>query len=528
MRSFAGTGTLLRLYLRRDRVRVPVWVLGLVALMLVSVASVTDLYSTQESLDQFARIAEGNPAVAAINGRPVALDTLGGRVSFEVLVFLSATVGLMSLLLVTRHTRAEEQAGRTELLRAGIVGRHAQPAAAVLLAIAASLAVGLLSFASLAAFDLSLAGSAVLAAGVAMVGVVFAAIGVVTAQLTEHSRAASGIAGGALGAAFALRAVGDMGTGWLSWLSPIGWAQAAEPFGRDRWWPLLIGVVVTGVATAVAFRLVDRRDVGGGFIATRPGPEHASPALRSPTALAMRLHRAALVGWVAGVTAYGAIFGLVGMEVEAVLESTPELMEYFAGAEGTLTETFFVTVVLMLALATGGYVVQGLLRLRTEESDGRAELLLGRPVSRLAWAGGHVLVVGAGSIIILAVSGAATGLVHGLRAGDLSWVGSLAAANLAQLPAVWVLAGLALLLYGISPRLALVAWAALAGTVVVGFFAEPMQLPPWVRDLSPFSHLPQLPAADLTWGAPIAVLAVAVVLGAVGLGALRRRDIETT
>lgn len=526
MSPFVGTGTLLRLYLRRDRIRVPVWIGSLAGLMLVSVASVTDLYDTQESLEQFARIAEGNAAVAAINGRPVALETLGGRVSFEVLVFLSATVGLMSLLLVTRHTRAEEQAGRTELLRAGIVGRHAQPAAAVLLAIAASFVVGLLSFAVLLAFDLPVDGAATLSAGIAMVGIVFAAIAAVTAQLTEHSRAASGIAGGMLGAAFALRAVGDMGTPWLSWLSPIGWAQFAEPFGRERWWPLLLGLAVTATVTAVAFLLVDRRDVGGGFIDTRPGPAHAARALRSPTTLAIRLQRASVVGWLAGVTAYGAVFGVVGTEVEAVLESTPEAAEYFASGEGTLTETFFVTVALMLALATTGYVLQALLRLRAEEADGRAELILGRPVSRLAWAGSHVLVVAVGSVTILAVSGAATGLVHGLRVDDLSWVGVMALATLAQLPAVWALAGVTLLLYGISSRLALLGWAMLAAAVVVALFAEPLQLPDWLRDVSPFTHLPQLPADELTWAAPVVVLTVAAALGAIGLAALRRRDIQ--
>lgn len=528
MTPFTGTGALLHLYLRRDRVRVPVWIASLVGLMLVSVASVTDLYGTQESLDQFARIAESNPAVAALNGRPVALHTLGGRVAFEVLVFLSATVGLMSLLLVTRHTRAEEETGRTELLRAGIVGRHAQPAAAVLLASGASVVVGALSFVSLAAFELPLAGSAVLAAGVTLVGIVFAAVAAVTAQLTEHARAASGIAGGALGAAFALRAVGDMGTTWLSWLSPIGWAQAMQPYATNRWWPLLLGLAVAGVVVVAAFGLVDRRDVGGGFITTRPGPPQGSVALSSPGGLAVRLQRAPLVGWLAGVTAYGAVFGLVGMEIEAVLESTPEVAEYFAGADGTLTESFFATVALMLALATTGYVVQGLLRLRSEESDGRAELLLGRPVSRFAWAGSHVLVVAVGSMAILAASGAVTGLIHGLRAGDLSWVGSLALATLVQLPAVWVLGGITLLLYGLSPRLALVSWATLAIAVVVAFFGDPLQLPQWARDVSPFTHLPPLPAADMTWAGPAVLLVVAGGCGALGSGALRRRDVETT
>lgn len=529
MSAFAGTAHLVRLFLRRDRIRIPVWIAAIVVLTLASAASVVELYDTPRELQEFAAIAESNPAIAALNGRPAGLDTIGGRVSFEVLVFVSATAALMSLLLVGRHTRAEEEAGRTELLLSGAVGSHAPTAAALLVVTAVNVLVGAGVALGLASLDLPLAGSWVLGASVATVGIVFAAVAAVTAQVSEHSRGAGGLAGAALGAAYALRAAGDVGSGALSWLSPIGWAQYAEPYAHDRLWPLLLGLAVAAGLTAAAFWLVDRRDVGSGFLATRPGPSHAPRLLGSPLGLALRLQRATLAGWTAGVTFFGVVYGTVGLEIEELLESTPEIADYLATAgEGTLTESYFATVALQLGLLTTGYVIQGLLRLRAEEADGRAELVLGKPVSRRRWAGAHVLVVAAGSVVVLAVSGAATGLVHGLRAGELSWVPELVVAQLAQLPAVWVVAGLALLLYGVSTRLALLGWAALAAAVVVGFFAEPLQLPDWARDLSPFTHLPQVPAADLTVGAPAALLLIATALCLLALEALSRRDITTT
>ena len=527
MSSFTGTGTLLRLYARRDRVRIPIWVVALMLMVLASVASVTDLYATQASLDEFARTVQGNPAIAALNGRPVALDTIGGRVSFEVLVFTATTVGLMSLLLVSRHTRAEEGAGRTELLRALVLGRHAQPAAAAALVAVVNVVVGLLTWGVLVAFDLPVAGSAVLAAGITMVGLVLTAVAVGTAQLTEHSRGANGIAGGLLGAAFGLRAAGDAGVDGLSWLSPIGWAQATEPYARNRWWPVVLGLVVAAVVFAGAAWLAGRRDVGSAFIATRPGRARASAALSSPLALAVRLQRGAFVGWLVGITAFASVYGLLAQEIESFFESTPEVADYFAGGPGSLLEGYLATVAVMLAITVAGYAVQGLLRLQSEEADGRAELVLATPVSRPAWAGAHVAVVLAGSVVILGVSGATAGLIHGLRSGDLTWVGELAVANLVQVPGVWVLAGVALALYGAWPRVVLASWAGLAVAVVVTFFAEPLQLPSWARDLSPFTHLPRLPAADLSLTAPLVVLLVAAVLGAGGLAALRHRDLTT-
>src|SRR3546814_10108374 len=83
-------------------------------------------------------------------------------------------------------------------------------------------------------------GSAALAAGIAGVGLLFAGMATVSSQVTEGTRAASGIAGVALAVSFVLRAIGDVGDGRLSWLSPLGWGQALRPYGGERWWVLAL------------------------------------------------------------------------------------------------------------------------------------------------------------------------------------------------------------------------------------------------------------------------------------------------
>ena len=50
----------------------------------------------------------------------------------------------MSIFTVIRRTRADEETGRTELLASAVVGRAAPLAAAVTVAIGASLAIGVL------------------------------------------------------------------------------------------------------------------------------------------------------------------------------------------------------------------------------------------------------------------------------------------------------------------------------------------------------------------------------------------------
>src|SRR3546814_800532 len=167
-------------------------------------------------------------------GPPVALDTLGGRTAFEISAFGMVLAALMNLFLVTRHLRGDEEAGRAELLRSTVVGRHASITAVLATALLADAVLGGLLFAVLIGTGLPAGGSAALAAGIAGVGLLFAGMAAVSSQVTEGTRAASGIAGVALAVSFVLRAIGDVGDGRLSWLSPLGWGQALRPYGGEQ------------------------------------------------------------------------------------------------------------------------------------------------------------------------------------------------------------------------------------------------------------------------------------------------------
>jgi ABC-2 type transport system permease protein len=138
----------------------------------------------------------------------------------------------------------------------------------------------------------------------AAAGFMFAAVGAVTAQLTTGAGGARGIAVGVLGAAFLLRVAGDVSGqagGGLSWLSPIGWAHRIRPYGGERWWVLALPVALAVLLVVVAVALSARRDVGAGLLPPRSGPA-AAPGLRSPLALAWRLHRGLLAGWTAATS----------------------------------------------------------------------------------------------------------------------------------------------------------------------------------------------------------------------------------
>lgn len=532
--ALTGTATLIRFILRRDRVRVPVWIAAIVGFCLMSVASLPDLYATAADRQARAELMQ-SPAAVIFTGPRYGLDnyTFGAMTANEMFAFIAIAVALMNVLLVVRHTRTEEETGRAELVRAAVVGRHAPTTATLAVVGGVNVVIGLLlAFGLPAALDeLSPSGSVAFGAGMAAVGLVFAGVAAVAAQVTEHARGAVGLGCAVLGVTYALRIAGDLGDGsrLLSWLSPFGWAQSMRAYIDERWWPLLLPLAATALLIAAAFALSARRDVGAGLVAQRPGPPVASAALASPLGLALRLQRASLLGWGIGVVALGLAYGTVGTEVESFVAENEALADFIAAAGGgSIVDSFFAMFMQLMAMLVAGFVISSALRMRGEETAGRAEPVLAAAVPRWRWAAGHLIIAAAGGAAILVLTGLAFGGTAALSMGDSAMLPQMVAASAAYVPVLWLIVGLATALFGLIPRAVGLVWALLAYVVTVGILGGLLQFPDWSYDLSPFAHVPQLPAEGFSV-TPLAVLTViAAGLVAIGLAALRRRDLHTT
>ena len=225
---------MLRLYLRRDRVSMPLWVLLLsVPLATVYVGSIAKIYPTPSARAGFQASIMASPAQRALYGQ-IYNDSLGAVGIWKAGMF-HTLIAVAVILTVIRHTRADEENGRTELVDSTAIGRYAALSAALLLSFGASIATGAIGAAGLLSTDVPAAGSLAFGAALACSGLVFTAVAAVTAQLSPSARFARGAAFAVLGAAFTLRAVGDAGDGRLSWLSPLGWSLQVKPYAGDRW-----------------------------------------------------------------------------------------------------------------------------------------------------------------------------------------------------------------------------------------------------------------------------------------------------
>lgn len=527
--NFTGTAHLLRLNLRRDRVRLIVWMLSFLALVYASVAAMEVAYPDRESLQARAMLLN-NPAAIMMTGPLFGADdyTFGAMVANELSLWTFLPAGIMGVLFMTRHTRAEEESGRLEILRALPVGRYAPPSAAFLLVLILSTLVGTAVFLALIATGLAVPDSLAFGVATTLISVTFAVLAGVAAQLAESSRAATGLGLAALILAAVVRGIGDVINAqgsWLSWFSPIAWAQQTRMYTDLRWWPLLLLVAAALLLTALAFSLSARRDVGSGLFPPRPGPATAAPRLLSPAGLALRLETPMFAWWTFGLVLFAVAFGSLASEVDDMISEMPTVTEYVAIDMDNLTLSFASVQLAMLTIGPVALIVSGVLRLRTEESEGRLAAVIRTGSARPSLLGGWSLVIAAEAVIMQVLLGFGLGAGVAVATGDASWLGEVVLGSLVYLPALLFYGAAAAALFGLLPRAAALAWLVVGWSALVLFLGEILNLPGWARGLSPMWHIPNVPEAAVT-PAPLVVLGgLTVLLGVIGIIGFRRRDI---
>jgi ABC-2 type transport system permease protein len=530
--ALAETGTLAKLALRRDRIMLPAWLYLIVIGVSSTAFTFGKLYKTPESRVALVTSGQSNPALVFLYGR-LNGDSVGALTAWRYGVWGALFAVLMTIFIVIRHTRGDEEAGRLELIGSARVGRQAPLVAALSVAVLANVAVTVLLCAVLPLANLPAAGSAALALAIGTSGLAFTGISAVAAQLTSGARAARGLAIGMLGLSFLARAVGDAagagGPSWLTWALPLGWTEELRPFAQEQWWVLLLPLVVFAAGTWLAFVLSARRDHGAGLLPDRPGRPAGSELLRGPFALAWRLQWSSLFWWAAGYAFMFAVCGAAAKGIGQLFGSSSALQKEFTrlGGQAAIVDAFLAALMLLAGLVAAAYGISAVLRLHAEETGGRADPVLAGSAGRVRWGLSHLLVAVTGTAALLAIAGLATGLGYGIRAGGAGGeMARMLGAGLAQLPAALVLVGLAMLAFGVLPdACTAIGWTGLGLVVALNIFGQMLQLPNWIMNISPFTHAPRLPGGPVpvTSLALLSVLAVALCVA--GLGGLRHRDV---
>jgi len=527
---FNKAGVNARLIFRRDRWRLLFWILGIFLLTVVVAFAYTELVPTQHERMVMAETMR-NPAVTAMFGPGFGLDdyNYGAIMGHQMLLFTALIVAIMFILMVARHTPGDEENGRIELIRSLPVGRLSNLSATILVCSGACLVLTLLIGLGLYATGiegLDLEGSLYYGLVLGATGFFFTAATALMAQLAESSRGTMGFSFGLLGFSYLIRAIGDVGTEALSWLSPLGWVIRSEVYVNNYFWP--IGLTLGGglLLVGLAFYLHTLRDLEAGFIPTRSGRKTASPFLQGPLGLGLRLQRTTIIAWIVGLFVLGASYGSVLGDLETYLEAMELIQVMLIDVEGfSLTEQFLPMLMSVIAIIATIPVLLLTLKIRGEEDKNRTEHFLARAVSRSRVMGSFLL------LAIVVMIGVLLFGVFGLYSAGAAVMEEPISLNtmlkslLVYAPAVLAMIGLGKLIIGFAPRKTGLVWLYLGYSFFVVYLGEMLQLPDWMAQLSPFGHIPRYPIEEIVFSTLIIITLIAGGLMALGFWGYNRRDI---
>ena len=467
-----------------------------------------------------------SPGLVALYGPILDVHSTGELAMTKMTVLYAVLVAVMVLFVVRRHTRLDEEGGQAELIGGAAMGPVAPLWVAMIVGAGVAVALGLLAAAANIAGGLPMLGSLAFGASWAGTGLVGAGLTAVSCQLSPSARTCAAIASGAIGALFVVRAVGDTtDASWLSWLSPFGWNTQLRSYGDTRWWVLLLYVASACGLAMVAVALRHSRDLGAGIVGPRAGPATGSPRLAGALSLSVRLHAPMLVGWTVTVGVMGVVFGAISPSFDEFDSAgVRDVLERIGGA-GVLRDTLLGAVLSVISLVVTCFAVAVVIHGAGDEQQGRTEQVLATAASRAQQFVSTAIVALIGATWLLLVAGVALAVgVGGVSgAGDSSV--RLVASALAQAPAMWVVAALAVLCFALRSRWALVGWGFVVVFATLGQVGELVGLPRWVLDLSPYSHAPKMPVAPFELGEALALSAIAAAVLAGSWLRYRTRDI---
>jgi len=538
MTRFGRTGQLIHLNFRRDRFRILMWLILLAALMASVAWKFEDIYGTPSEIDAI-KGTLASPGIVAMFGA----FSFTGKVTTaeifanEMLLFMALIQVVMNLALSVHATRAEEDLGITELVRAHAVGTLSPLAAAASELVIINGVLGILYSAGLSAANMPGAtteGNWLIGMGLAATGLLFGMLGLLTAQLADHSASATGLAYTLFGISYLARMITDVQQPKLTWWSPLGWVEKLAPYNDPHWSPIWLSLGLAVILLVFAFMANNRRDLGAGALTTRPGRRQASTFLRGPATLVWRRQRNVIIAWIVAVIVFGVAYGTVFNTIGDILKTNPTMQQVFGAAmvhEANHKILLSFTSLLSIVMAAVAIIpgMQLILKVHSDETRGWLEALYARPLSRTHLLFSYVgtafvtstlaFIGGLGGIVVMG-DASLTHVKDGISASEF-WHGIAA-----QLPEIWVFLGLAVLLVGCWPRLKSLSWAYLALGFISVYMGSLLKFPDWVQNVTPTGWMPRVPLHDINWTTFSWMVVLAIALVIIGWQGYRRRDLH--
>jgi ABC-2 type transport system permease protein len=495
-------------------------------------------YSTEAARQKIAETLGTNIGIEAILGVAHHIDTVAGYAAWNFLCFLSAVGAVWALLIATKTFRGQEDTGRWELFLAGQT--TARKAAADALSGLASglvilylfIAAAIFAIGKLRGVDFTASASLFFALSLIAGAAEFLAVGALASQLMPVRGRAAGLSAAVFGVFYMIRLTADTTNAhWLLNFSPLGWIEKLQPlYATDAVWLLPIGGFVL-LLSGLAIFLAGKRDLDEGIFADKDNAQSHTLLLGTPLGAAIRLNRVVTLGWLAAIGIAAFIYGLLakGAVVQALDQSktAKKVLNRLTQASGPNEVSLFlgITFFLVMVLAMF-YAASAIGRMREDEADGYLDNFLVRPVSRVRWLSGRVLLIV--SVVILAglLSSLATWAGEASQHGGVS-IHTLLLAGANAVAPVILLVGIGVCAMGSIPRLTgALTYGAIAWSFLIVMLSSGLNLNHWLLDTSILHQVALAPAADPNWVTNAVLVGIGAVLCAAGTIVFNRRDLQ--
>jgi ABC-2 type transport system permease protein len=536
--------------LRDSRIAILGWGVGMGLLTLEVQAAVSSLVATPAARAELMSLT----SEFSWNAEGVAVDTVGGYLTWKVGFFI-LLIALWPLLAGTRTLRGEEERGSLDMLLSLPRGRlrvALEKVAALWIALLMmGVLIGLLTFAGGAAFnaDYSVVDALLFGLNLVLICGVFGSIALLVSQFTQERGTAAGVAGGLLVFFIALDMVHRVipNTEWVSRLSPVYYYNLSKPvipsYGVNPG-AMLVMLGLSVLLSGAAIWLFARRDVGAPVLLPRwlrpperaVSLERALPvnawSLRSVYARGLAKLVVPTLWWTLGLAGFAAWVVVIAQQIGDKLQDLANSSSFMrdlivsVGGSNNLNAAILSFMFLLLPLLLMAFAITQANHWAADEEEGRQELILSTPQSRLTVLLARfgalttaTVFIGVATLALTALSAAASGLtLDG---------GKLAAATLSIIPLGLLVAALGYLFAGWVHTA--VDTGLLSFLLVIWFFISfvgpDLNLPDAVQQFSALHYYGNPLLNGLPVGDMLLVLAVTVV--ALALAALRfaRKDI---
>lgn len=526
-------GTLMATMLRTRRGFLLGWLLSLAALVLMGGATYPQAYPSDEDLRTLSADMASNGGLRAMFGIPAEHVSVGGLVAWEIGMFVLVLGSVMAIMLAVGLTRAWEDDGITEIVRASGVSRQSPTYAAAVVSVVSCALLGVLVTAMLLlsrlfTADISVIGSVLFGIVVAVATATAAGVGLLAAQLFRSARSARLVALGWLGVMYAVRAVADMfEVDGLRWLSSLGWRDVVGVFDTNTWWPLLIMLAVVVLLVAAGVLAAGRRDLGDVWLATNTSISTKPDTARGMTRLGLRLRleRPSVMGWGLTVLGMGALYAGMTGEMTKLLGSSAQTEELVRqmGLADELEQIYLTLISTVLVVLLCCMIVQLMTAVGAEEKKGFLTNMWTAGVPQPQPLFDAALATALATVGIMAVTVPVMMLIVDLTATDSGSASFAALTMLGQLPAAVAVLGLSMLLTAAAPRMAWLAWVPLALSGLFTLYGALLKFPQWLLDMTLLAH-PMYDSDGWHWVGPVVLVIIGVVAAALVPMVMARRD----